>query len=145
MKELKSSMAIARHTLGLSILIKGVAHMFWNLSSVHFFKNHNPETKLMKWPDDSAWPKGKLNSKLSKSNIFKSCYLRALCPCLTGDIGFLNEYTWGPTLIYSFKNYQVLTSFFLHIDGAFLYLLIFLYSYGLPAWHLFVMFWSNCK
>lgn len=49
MEKMKSSMAIVGHTLGFSILIKGVAHMFWNLSSVHFLKSHNSETKLMNY------------------------------------------------------------------------------------------------
>lgn len=38
MKEMKSNMAITRDMLGFSILIKVMAYMFWNLSSVHFLK-----------------------------------------------------------------------------------------------------------
>lgn len=64
MKEMESNMAVARDTLGFSILIKVMVHMFWNLSSVHFLKSHNSERKLKKVSDGSAWAKWRPNFKL---------------------------------------------------------------------------------
>lgn len=142
MKKMKSSMAIVGHTLGFSILIKGVAHMFWNLSSVHFLKSHNSETKLMKLPDNSAWPKGRPNIK---KYHFQKLLSKGSMPLPHWWYWFsrwIHLRTYPHLLLYELSSSNF---FFLSYRWCFLYLLIFLYSYGLPVRHLSVIFWPNGK